>query len=189
MGFQSRELCIAFTKMSVTWICNINYSPIQSALECGYEHSLARGRLSELSGDKIHTLVSYVGDKVQQNKAENRIETVALLRRTFLVRLHSRMSRFIRVPTDRRDVEMKSAQQENTTLQLLGAYLEAPIESTQPRAHNVGAEFVFNLDESRTSELEDRIGRKYAISWHAKRKTIFHGIHGGVKHVSSVVSI
>jgi hypothetical protein len=47
------------------------------------------------------------------------------------------MSRFIRVPAHRRDVQMKSAPQEDTTLQLLRAYLEVLIESTQSRAHNV----------------------------------------------------
>jgi hypothetical protein len=46
------------------------------------------------------------------------------------------MSRFIHVPTHRRDVEMKSAPQEDATLQLLRAYPEALIGSTQPRAHN-----------------------------------------------------
>jgi hypothetical protein len=64
MGFQSRELYIAFTKMAVAWTCNINYSPVQSAVECGYENSLAHGRLSELCGDRCHTLVSQIGEKV-----------------------------------------------------------------------------------------------------------------------------
>jgi hypothetical protein len=121
----------------------------------------------------------------KQSRDQDR--TVARLRCTFLVRLHSIMSRFIRLPTHRRDVEMKSAPHEDTTLQLLRAYLEALIEITQPRAHNVWAEFVFNLDESRTSELEDRMDGKYVISYHAKGKTIFHGIYGEVKHISSAV--
>jgi hypothetical protein len=60
--------------MAIAWTCNIDSSSVQSPLECGYEDSLARGRLSELSDDKCHTPVSQVGEKVQQNKAENRIE-------------------------------------------------------------------------------------------------------------------
>jgi hypothetical protein len=74
MGFQSRELCIACIHRAVAWTYKINYSPVQSVLECGYENSLARGRLSELSGDKYHPLVSEVREKGQQNKAEKRIE-------------------------------------------------------------------------------------------------------------------
>jgi hypothetical protein len=74
MGFQSRELHIAFTQRTVAWTCHVNHSPIQSALECRYENSLAGGRLSELSGDKYHPMVSSVGEKGQQSKAENRIE-------------------------------------------------------------------------------------------------------------------
>jgi hypothetical protein len=58
MGFQSRELYIAFAKTAVTWTCNINHSPAQTALERRSENSLARGRLSELSVDKYHPLVS-----------------------------------------------------------------------------------------------------------------------------------
>jgi hypothetical protein len=64
MGFQSRELDIAFTERAVAWTCNINDSPVQSALECGYE-SRSPARLSKLSSDNYHTLVNEVGEKVQ----------------------------------------------------------------------------------------------------------------------------
>jgi hypothetical protein len=63
MGFQSRELSIAFTKKAVSWACNTNHSLAQSALEYADENSLSRGRLSELSGDKYHPRVSPVGEK------------------------------------------------------------------------------------------------------------------------------
>jgi hypothetical protein len=56
VGFQSRELRIAFTQTAVTWNCNIIHSLVQSALECGSENSLARRQLSEISGDEYHTL-------------------------------------------------------------------------------------------------------------------------------------
>jgi hypothetical protein len=46
------------------------------------------------------------------------------------------MSQLIDVPTHRRDVEMKSAPQEDDTLQRLRADVEALIEGTQPRAHH-----------------------------------------------------
>jgi hypothetical protein len=74
MGFQSRELHIAFTKREIVWTFNINHSPVQGALECGYENSLAHRRLSELSVHKYHTLMSEIGDDAQENKAENQTE-------------------------------------------------------------------------------------------------------------------
>jgi hypothetical protein len=52
---------------------------------------------------------------------------------------------------------MKSAPQEDTTLQLLRVCLEAAIESSQRCTHNARAEFVSNLDESGASESEDRV--------------------------------
>jgi hypothetical protein len=74
MGFQSRELDITCTERAVAWTCNISSSSVQSALECEYENSLTCGRLSELSGDKYHTMMTQVGEKIQRNQAENRIE-------------------------------------------------------------------------------------------------------------------
>jgi hypothetical protein len=50
----------------------------------------------------------------RQSREQDR--TVALLRRAFLVRLHSVISRFVRVPTYRSDAEMKSAPQDDATL-------------------------------------------------------------------------
>jgi hypothetical protein len=43
MCFQSRQLSIEFPKRAVGWTGNVNYSPVQSAADCGYENSVPRG--------------------------------------------------------------------------------------------------------------------------------------------------
>jgi hypothetical protein len=58
MGFSSRKLHMRFTKRAVAWAFNHNCPAVQGAFSCGYEDSLTCRWLSELSGDKYHTVVN-----------------------------------------------------------------------------------------------------------------------------------
>jgi hypothetical protein len=57
------------TKRAVSWSFTIDHSAIQAALECGYENSLGRGWLFELSNDKYHILASSIGGKTQKEQS------------------------------------------------------------------------------------------------------------------------
>jgi hypothetical protein len=52
---------------------------------------------------------------------------------------------------------------ENPRLEVPRVFLEAAIERIRTYIHNVCAELLFNLDENKISEWEDRVQRKVIV--------------------------
>jgi hypothetical protein len=69
------------------------------------------------------------------------------------------------------------------------SFLESGIKNIKTHLQNACAELVFNLNEIGISEWEDRIARKVIVPSTMRNETIFHGIHGWLKHVSVVACI
>jgi hypothetical protein len=85
--------------------------------------------------------------------------------------------------------ETKSAPRENPRLEVPRSFLEAAVEAFWDHVHHSCAELVFNLDEIRISEWEDRVERRVIVPTTMRGETIFHGVHRNLKHISVVLCI
>jgi hypothetical protein len=85
--------------------------------------------------------------------------------------------------------ETKSIPQENLRLEVPRVFLEAVTDGFRDRVHNACAELVFTLDEIGVSEWEDRSEQRVIVPSMMRGPTIYHAVHGNLKHIYVVARI
>jgi hypothetical protein len=79
-------------------------------------------------------------------------------------------------------IETKSMPQEEPRLQVLRLFLDATLRSMAEAVHGCPADLVFNLDEVRISEWEDRKPKKVIVPMAAEPDSVYHAISRNLKY-------
>jgi hypothetical protein len=162
---------------------------VRSALENGLNPPKSRARHLAVDAESDATILAWIKKQAEKNAGVTRIDIKNYCREVWKLdaswgRVDSFISRHSAKLT-----EKKSSPQEGPRLRVPGIFFEETIHSMHETFQGCPADLVFNLDDVRISDREDRKPKRVVLPISVSAHNIHHRIYRNAKHISIVTCI